>query len=215
MTTVTMPTIPHVIPRETPPTTIPMPFGGAPFLTRRCTLPDPALTLSLRERCTACDGEGSIEIDIPGGVWTSNQGGMWVPDSRREACEACEGLGYRTRTRCLVCGAYHNTDEWGITKGEPECECSPADVHAALDALDVTEAVIARVAAAARMAREVGMDTSLTLHDVPWPHVLAIAARNGVIPRERFSSNGPFVVADAPVGALTVTLFGSVPAGGE
>lgn len=216
MTTATIPTL-AVAPESwagIPP--LPEPWGGIPRLTRRCIIADPALTLTARERCLACDGEGSIEIEIPGGVYTSNQGGMWVPDSRREACDACDGCGYRTRTRCLACGAYHESDEWGIMPDEPECACEPTDALDAIDALDSTEAVLGRLAVAARAATALGMSTNAALHHVPWPHFLALTARYGAaIERFRATSDRPaFATAIVRRGDdALVALFATPPEG--
>ena len=44
-------------------------------------------------RCPACDGEGFVLVDVPRGVWSSCQGGMWVPDERQQTCVDCDGEG--------------------------------------------------------------------------------------------------------------------------
>ena len=48
-------------------------FGGDAFVT-----------------CPECDGEGTIEVAIPGGRWDRAMG-QYYPAERTETCERCDG----------------------------------------------------------------------------------------------------------------------------
>jgi len=176
MTTLAIQPTPTITPPPEPqPTLIPTPYDLA---TPTLYISDDAteFTISVREPCRHCDGEGALEVDIPGGVWTSCQGGMWVPDSRRVECEACDGRGYFTRTRCARCGHYHPNDEWGISAHETECQCDPEDVQLAVVRHARLRSALTNLQQAAQGVKRLGLLVLTSAHQLPWNDFWALAA---------------------------------------
>ena len=210
MTVATMtPRVTVTLPVERAP--LPFPLDEWLVLVRRCHPRDPAFTITMNEACPACDGEGRVMLAVPGGVWTNSQGGMWEPSEREEECVECEGRQTFDRTRCLACGGIHDTDEWGLHAHERACDCDPEDVLAAIDALDRTCVVLGHVAAAHRAAVDAGMSTAAAVHRVPWPHMLALAARSEARITRHAAARGidAFYSTDVAWGDAVISLYAS------
>lgn len=124
--------------------------------------------IDAEETCTACDGEGWVEVEIPGGRWNpSAQGGMWEPDYRRVTCDACNGTKAVSIERCARCG--HDT----VT-----CECDDDDFPVFYAEMDAVREVAARLTDLQAAADGVagGLGLQLNIHRVPWNLFHALAA---------------------------------------
>jgi len=149
------------------------------------------------EECGECDGEGAVEVEVRGGVWTAWQGGMWVPDTRRVDCYVCDGNRVVGIERCARCG-----------REAPECECDDDDLEVFRAEMNAVLEVAARLADAREAAGDVagGMHVLASVHRVPWNLLHALAAREErpVEYTDGTSEHGPFGTLHLPVG---VTLF--------
>lgn len=207
-TTTARPTV--ALPPERPESReLPVPLG-VPTLGRD-TL-DPHLVLLAGEACNACDGEGSVEVEVRGGRWNPHaQGGMWEPDYVRRDCERCDGTGRLDRARCIRCGHAHaSLDEVGYEYGEPECECEPEEVFAMMDEVDAYDRVLAAYRDADRAAVALGLRTSTNAFGIPWRVWLALVARHRASHVRRFGKNrDDYHTAEFG----TVTAFVTTPGG--
>lgn len=142
---------------------------------------DPHLTITQPEDCHDCNGNGYTIYAVPGGQWTTWQGGMWIPDEREIACETCAGTGRLTRSRCAVCEGLHaDVDAYGVAHHETACDCDPEAVHAAIAAFDNAAAVTASMAELYASANAQGMTVQSGVHHVPAAAFRALAALHGV-----------------------------------
>lgn len=177
MTTLAIQPTPTITPAPAPaqqPTLIPTPLDLA---TPTTFISDDAneFTVTLRETCSHCDGEGHKLVEVTGGRWSNWQGGMWIPDEREVECEDCDGRGYHTRTRCVRCGHYHPNDEWGIAADETECECDPEDVQAAIVRHTRVRGALDQLAQAAQGVKSLGLMVLASAHELPWNEFWALA----------------------------------------
>lgn len=51
-----------------------------------------ALVKSRVVECRDCQGEGCVDVDVPGGRFSS-AAGQWYPESETVECRACRGTG--------------------------------------------------------------------------------------------------------------------------
>ena len=86
----------------------------------------PWTTIDATTTCPNCQGEGRVEIDIPGGRWSTWQGGMYVPDSRAEVCPDCHA-GIVDVERCERCHKLSPDSlphlHWGEFPKDDQCQC--------------------------------------------------------------------------------------------
>lgn len=187
-------------------------------LSVRRTVHDPHVVILANEACPECDGEGYHEVEVPGGRWSTWQGGMWVPDERRVGCERCTETGViEGRARCVRCGQLHpDMDPWGIRYDEPACECDPEDVLATAYEVDRMDGLLYRAALLALDAHAQHAEMLPAVHEVEWNVWCALVARHHAPYQRHYHRVNPWCAATVAIGVrdpIPVKVFTTVPKG--
>lgn len=143
-----------------------------------------APSITTRERCLECDGEGHVMVEKQGGTWNTHIG-TWEPDEYQVDCDVCDRTGFVTATRCPRCGLLHDNDEaYGpdVTSRDPllkRCDCTPDELEAWEARMRSIEQHVLAMHAQRERLKVDGLSDSGGLHGLTWNELHALAARHG------------------------------------